>query len=145
MELKGHNLIIISLDSHFSKMERGSHTPLPLPHPVLSPVLHSPDPVESLRTAMVYNSCQPPEPLAHSQHALCPRRKLHAVAGDLGANQYKCLPNQVCGPGKFSKNNPAVSLASHSWRGSSHQHSINPGQQNFVLPGPQTPSGKQRV
>lgn len=31
MELKGHNLIIISLDSHFSKMERNVLTRRPLP------------------------------------------------------------------------------------------------------------------
>lgn len=31
MELKGHNLIIISLDSHFSKMERNVLTRCPLP------------------------------------------------------------------------------------------------------------------
>ena len=31
MELKGHNLIIISLDSHFSKMERNVLTRHPLP------------------------------------------------------------------------------------------------------------------
>lgn len=66
---------------------------------------------------MVYNSCQLGEPPARSHHALCPRRKRGAAAGDLSANQRKCLPNQVCNPAKFSKNNPAVSLASHSWRG----------------------------
>lgn len=40
MELKGHNLIIISLDSHFSKMERNVLTrhPLPVPLPALGPV-----------------------------------------------------------------------------------------------------------
>lgn len=59
---------------------------------------------------MVYNSCQPPEPLAHSQHALCLKRKLAEVTGDLSANQHKCLPNQVFDSGKFSENNPAVKV-----------------------------------
>lgn len=34
---------------------------------------------------MVYNSCQLQEPLAHSHHAFCLRRKLGPVAGDLSA------------------------------------------------------------
>lgn len=42
----------------------------------------------------------------HSHHVLCPRRKLGVVTGDFSANQCKCLLNQVCNPGKFSKNNP---------------------------------------
>lgn len=51
-----------------------------------------------------------PEPLAHSQHALCLKRKQAEVTGDLSANQRKCLPNQVCDPGKFSGNSPAVKV-----------------------------------
>lgn len=59
---------------------------------------------------MVYNSCQTPEPLAHSQHALCPKRKLAEATGDLSANQCESLPNQVCNPGKFSENNSPVKV-----------------------------------
>lgn len=95
---------------------------------------------------MVYNSCQLGEPLAHSHHALCPRRKRAAQPpGDLSTNQRRCLPNQVCDPAKFSKNNPRCQFGFSQLEGSSRQHSVNPGQQSLVLPGPQTPSGKQRV
>lgn len=113
-------------------------TPLPGPLPSLGPV------EELWRTAMVYNSCQPPEPMAHSQHALCLKRKLAEAAGDLSANQRKCLPNQVCGPGKFSENNPALKVWPLAAAGVklSTQYKPGPGEP-CPAPGPRRPLGSE--
>lgn len=137
MQLKGHDLTIIPLDSHFSKMGKCSHTPPPPRLPLL------PQPSRTtLEDSMVYNSCQTPEPLAHSQHALCPERKLTEATGDLSANQCECLPNQVCNPGKFSENNPAVKvwLLTSAGVKSPTQHKPRPAEP-CPAPGPRRPLG----
>lgn len=82
MELKGHNLIIISLDSHFSKMERNVLTHHPShgsPHLPGSCGIARED-SDGLQQLSATRAT------GHSHHALCPRRKLGAVAGDLSAN-----------------------------------------------------------
>lgn len=67
MELKGHNLIIISLDSHFSKMERNVLTPPSSSQgaPLLSPALWNNSGGQRWFTTAV--SLQ--EPWSHSHHA----------------------------------------------------------------------------
>lgn len=83
---------------------------------------------------MVYNSCQTPEPLARSQHALCPKRKLAEATGDLSANQCECLPNQVCNPGKFSENNLPVKVWLLTAAGVKSPTQYKPRRQNPILP-----------
>lgn len=82
----------------FSHSTHWPSPPLPQPHGRL------------WRTAMVYSSCrfQSQWPLPSMHPGL--KRKLAEVTGDLSANQRKCLPNQVCDPGKFSENSPAVKV-----------------------------------
>lgn len=113
MELKGHSLIITPLDSHFSEMGRNVLTQHPLGVPAPPSALWT-----TLEDSRGLQQLSLPEPLAHSRHALCLKRKLAEVTGELSANQRKCLPNQVCDPGKFGPS---------QLQGLSYQHSINPG------------------
>lgn len=67
MELKGHNLIIISLESHFSKMERTvlTHNPLPrLPSP--PPALWNNSGGQRWFTTAVSYKSHWPTPIMHS-------------------------------------------------------------------------------
>lgn len=115
MELRGHNLIIISLDSHFSKMESNVLTRRPLPRLPPSPLPRPWNNSGGQRwfTAAVSQDSHWPVPIMLSARGGSPAQSLETSA-QISA---KCLSNQVCNPGKFSKNNPAVSLASRSWRG----------------------------
>lgn len=83
-----------------------------------------------------------PEPLARSQHALCLKRKHVEVTGDLSANQRKCLPSQVCDPGKFSENSPAVKVWPLAAAGAKLSTQNKPGPvEPWPAPGPRRPLG----
>lgn len=81
MELKGHNLIIISLDSHFSKMERNVLTRHPLPR------LSSPPPTlgknsrgQRWFTTAVSSESPWPAPIMHSARGGSPAQPLETSA-----------------------------------------------------------------
>lgn len=141
MELKGHNLIIISLDSHFSKMERNVLTHHPLPQfPSPPPALWNNFGGQRWFTAAVGHKSHWPPPVMQSARGGSSAQSLETSA-QISANASQIKFAILGSLGKTTR----CQFGFSQLEGLSHQHSINLGQQNFVRPGPQTPSGKQRV
>lgn len=138
MELKGHNLIIISLDSLLLQQDgkKCSHTNpsyssprLPGPCGIAAEDCDGLHQLSALRTT------------GHSHHVLCPRRKLGASLETQCKSVQMPPLNQVCNPGKFSKNNPlSVWLLTAGGVKSSTQYKLQ-ASRTLSCPGRQTPLG----